>query len=83
MMGIMDMLTDKEDWYKKVFIGSIVEKWREEVMTIPDEDLMAAAAAPSSDWYRASQVDLDAEDRPGAAATRVKGIMSRGAFDYV
>ncbi|KAK7741270.1 hypothetical protein SLS63_000823 [Diaporthe eres] len=54
MMGIMDMLTDKEDWHKKVFIESVTEKWREEAMAIPDEDLMAAAAAPSSDWYSAS-----------------------------
>lgn len=82
MMGIMDMLTDKEDWHKKVFIESVTEKWREEAMAIPDEDLMAAAAAPSSDWYSASLVGLDAEDIPGTAATRVKGIMSSVAFDY-
>ncbi|KAG6361951.1 hypothetical protein INS49_010180 [Diaporthe citri] len=78
----MDTLTDKEDWHKKVFIESITEKWREEAMAIPDEDVMAAAAAPSSDWYRASLVDMDAEDRPSTAATRVKSIMSRVAFDY-
>lgn len=83
MMGIMDTLTDKDDWHKKIFIESIIEKWREEAMAIPDEDLMAAAAAPSSDWDRASLVGMDAEDRPGTAATRVRGIMSTVAFDYV
>lgn len=83
MMGVMDTLTDKEDWHKKVFIEDDIEKWREEAMAIPDEDLMAAAAAPSSDWYRASPVNLDAEDLPGTAVTRVKGIMSSVAFDYV
>lgn len=73
MMGIMYTLTDKEDWHKKVFIESITEKWREEAMAIPDEDLMAAA----------SLVDMDAEDSPSTAVTRVKGIMSSAAFDYV
>lgn len=83
MMNIMNKLTDKEDWQKKVFIKSITEKWREEAMAILDEDLMAAAAAPSSDWYRASLGHMDAEDGAGKAATPVQGIMSTVAFDYV
>lgn len=83
MMSIMDTLTDKEDWQEKVFIKSITEKWREEAMAILDEDIMAAAAAPSSDWYRASLGHVDAEDDAGKAATRVQGIMSTAAFNYV
>lgn len=83
MIVIMDILTDKQDWHKKIFIKSITEKWREEAMAILDDDLMAAAAAPSSDWYRASLGHMDAEDGVVKAATRVQGIMSTVAFDYV
>lgn len=68
MIVIMDILTDKEDWHKKTFIKSITEKWRAEAMAILDEDLMAAAAAPSSDWYRASLGHMGAENGAGKAA---------------
>jgi hypothetical protein len=46
IMGIMDRLTDKEVWHKKVFDDAIVEKWREEATAIPDEEFMKVAAAP-------------------------------------
>ena len=36
MMHIMDRLTDKKDWNKKVFDEGIVAKWREEAKAIPD-----------------------------------------------
>lgn len=83
MMGVMNSLTDKKDWHKKVFDEAIVEKWREEAMAIPDQNLMTAAAAPSSDWYRAGPVDVGTEPRPENTSTRVEGIMSKAAFDYV
>ncbi|KAJ0121097.1 hypothetical protein J7T55_008258 [Diaporthe amygdali] len=82
MMGVMNSLTDKKDWHKKVFDEAIVEKWREEAMAIPDQNLMTAAAAPSSDWYRAGPVDVGTEPRPENTSTRVEGIMSKAAFDY-
>jgi hypothetical protein len=36
MLSIMDRLTDKEEWHKKVFNDKIVSKWREEALAIPD-----------------------------------------------
>lgn len=43
MMSVMDSLTDKEDWHKKVFDDGIISKWREEAMSIPDEDFVQLA----------------------------------------
>lgn len=77
MMGIMDRLTDKNDWHKKVYDGVIVQKWREEAMAIPDEEFMKVAAAPESEWARATEYPKD------YVSTTVEGIMSGDAFDYV
>ncbi len=33
MMAIMDNITDKPDWDKKVFDDSIVQRWRQEALT--------------------------------------------------
>ncbi|KAH3913763.1 hypothetical protein HBI56_079360 [Parastagonospora nodorum] len=43
MMNIMDKLTDKPDWHKKVFDEEIVAKWRKEALAIPDEELYKLA----------------------------------------
>jgi hypothetical protein len=37
MMSVMNTLTDKKDWHKKVFDEKIVAKWREEAIAIPDD----------------------------------------------
>lgn len=36
MMGVMNELSDKPDWAKKVFDESIVEKWRKEALAQED-----------------------------------------------
>ncbi|PVI05301.1 hypothetical protein DM02DRAFT_668503 [Periconia macrospinosa] len=36
MMAIMDQLTDKMDWHKKVFDEEIVSKWQAEALAVPD-----------------------------------------------
>lgn len=84
MMGIMDRLTDKKDWHKKVFDDAIVEKWREEAMAIPDEEFMKVAAAPRSDWAPDHTVSYITRQGPKIKAPmRVKGIMSKDTFGYV
>lgn len=83
MMGIMDRLTDKKDWHKKVFDDIIVEKWREEAMAIPDEEFLKTAAAPARSWV--PDPDLEEMDSlgPQPPPVRLEGIMSEAAFDYV
>lgn len=73
MTAIMDSLTDKKDWHKKVYNNTITEKWREEAMEIPDQALMATAATPSKAWYGASQVDEDSD--PVGRPPVVEGVM--------
>jgi hypothetical protein len=49
MMSVMDLLTDKENWHKKVFDEKIVAKWRDEALAIPDLDLWNIATNGSGD----------------------------------
>ena len=39
MMLVMDSLTDKVDWHKKIFDVEIVGKWRKEALEQPEEGL--------------------------------------------
>lgn len=84
MMDIMERLTDKKDWHRKVFDDVIVEKWREEAMAIPDEQFVEAAAAPASDWSR-ERIKTQYVSRVLRVKepTKIKGVMSKDAFDYV
>ena len=37
MMIVMDTLTDKPDWHRKVFDDRIARKWTEEALAIPSD----------------------------------------------
>lgn len=39
MMILMDRLTDKPNWHKKVFDDTIVAKWRSEALSQPEDAL--------------------------------------------
>ena len=39
MMAIMDKITDKPDWDKKVFDDTIIQKWRQEALATEDMDV--------------------------------------------
>ena len=39
MMAIMDKITDKPDWDRKVFDDNIVHKWRQEALAIESMDV--------------------------------------------
>lgn len=67
MMHIMDRLTDKVDWHRKVFDDEIVDKWRIEALAYPDEALWELAVTSTS--------SLDLQP--------IKGIMTKKIFDYV
>jgi hypothetical protein len=43
MMDVMDKISDKPDWHKKVFDDSIVAKWQKEALSIPNEELYKLA----------------------------------------
>jgi hypothetical protein len=46
MMTIMDKLTDKPDWHKKVFDDEIIAKWCKEALEYPDEALVSLTSIP-------------------------------------
>jgi hypothetical protein len=71
MMNIMETLTDKDDWHKKVFDERIVAKWREEAREIPDEHFWDLAEAPSSGREHTHQTENPAR------------ILNDKSFDYV
>lgn len=85
-MAIMDRLTDKSEWHRKVFDEAIVSKWKEEAMAVPDKQWMAVAAAPKSVWADPAQrrVYTNGQMREGReVAQPVVGVMSEQAFNYV
>jgi hypothetical protein len=83
MMSIMDRLTDKEDWQKKVFDDEIVSKWREEALAIPDGQFFKLAKRDKSqDWDEDGK--LNVRDDWGADDVEpLKGIITTDTFDYV
>jgi hypothetical protein len=73
MMDVMDKLTDKPDWHKKVFDGVIVEKWKKEALAIPDDMLYKLSTAGKSSWG-------DGEDNLSMKAV---DVLNERAFNYV
>ncbi|RYP69563.1 hypothetical protein DL771_006078 [Monosporascus sp. 5C6A] len=93
MMFIMEQLTDKENWHKKIFDEEIVAKWRKEALEYPDELLWIQATGRgrknpeqlASEWVRRS-VDEDGLDptykKSWSSLPRLQGIISERGFDY-
>jgi hypothetical protein len=68
MMLLMDRLTDKPNWHRKVFDDDIVGRWRQEALAQPEDDL-----------YR-EITDGRKMDKIPKPACR---LISEQAFDYV
>lgn len=76
MMLVMDSLTDKVDWHKKVFDVEIVGKWRKEALEQPEEGL----------YFQAT--DSQGEEDEGRNWARVRNsprlrIITEATFDFV
>ena len=83
MMNIMERITDKEDWDKKVFDEQIVSKWRAEALTIPDSELWRLAAGEK--WQRHNEDgSVTVQDHVGLQGVDpLEGIMTETVFDCV
>jgi hypothetical protein len=68
MMILMDTLTDKPDWHRKVFVESVVQKWRKEASQQSEDGLYA----------RIMQDKLD-----GGPPKPRSRIVTDAVFDYV
>ncbi|KAK8113558.1 hypothetical protein PG984_014084 [Apiospora sp. TS-2023a] len=74
MMAIMDRLTDKPDWDKKVFDEEIVAKWRAEALQMPEEGIYRMVTEHV-------EPKLYGEDSKIALPERAR-YLSGEAFDY-
>ena len=73
MMMIMDRLSDKPNWHVKVFDDTIAEKWRQEALAWPEDDL----------WERIANIDEGTRDHPGWWPKQPENILDKECVDYV
>jgi hypothetical protein len=69
MMVLMDRLSDKVDWHKKVFNEEIVSKWRKEALEQPEDKLFSQVVEATGGDTKVSMPRVH--------------IISEAAFDYV
>lgn len=87
MMSVMDKLTDKPDWEKKVFDEDIVSKWRKEALAIPDADFWHLSVSGKSQHWEDGEVvasdDWWARHLVEKKREPPQGIMTDNTFDCV
>jgi hypothetical protein len=81
MMHIMEKVTDKPRWHEKVFEDSIVSKWREEALRIPDEDLWALATSGKQQLYKEGGSVTVQALHSIQGVVPLKGILTANVFD--
>lgn len=83
MMSIMERLTDKKDWHKKVFDEHIVSKWRDEAFAIPNKDLWnLATSGKRQHWVEDGSVEIH-NDFSSDHLEPLQDIMAEAVFDCV
>jgi hypothetical protein len=84
MMMVMDRLTDKPEWHKKVFDDTIIAKWREEALAIPDEELWKLSVSGKAQQFEEGGVTLrDDWFSEQNGKPPIENIMDEDAFDFV
>ncbi|KAL8284851.1 hypothetical protein RB600_009335 [Gaeumannomyces tritici] len=76
MMIVIEALTDKPEWHKKVFDDVIVAKWRKEALAIPDRFFWDQITSFKT------QDPTDENGENSAPRLQPVGIMSEKAFDW-
>lgn len=82
MMAIMDRLTDKEDWHKKVFNDGIVSKWREEALAIPDDEFNRLATGYKEQWWENGKLTMG-PDNGAEHIVSLEGVVTEKTFNVV
>ncbi|KAH7355962.1 hypothetical protein BKA66DRAFT_574864 [Pyrenochaeta sp. MPI-SDFR-AT-0127] len=81
IMDIMEKLTDKEDWHKKVFDEKIVSKWQQEALAIPDEQFWQLATSGKSQfWDDQNGGQVQIRDDSSRWIKKLNGIMNERTF---
>ncbi|KAJ4292425.1 hypothetical protein N0V90_009087 [Kalmusia sp. IMI 367209] len=82
MMSIMERLTDKKNWHKKIFDEEIVAKWRIEALNIPDGEFWKIATSGKRQiWDSTGKVRIS-DDRLTPDCL-LEGIMNDNTFDCI
>lgn len=76
MMLVMDRLTDKPDWHKKMFDDNITAKWRVEALAWPDDDLWSRAT-------RGKRAERNWAHAPDEKECEIEDILNDECFDFV
>ncbi|KAI5459022.1 hypothetical protein BGZ63DRAFT_270168 [Mariannaea sp. PMI_226] len=76
MMIVMDRLTDKPDWHLKVFDDAIAEKWTEEALAIPVDQLYDQIVMDKLDW------EEDSSYNSPRGLKKLKSILDKECLDY-
>jgi len=82
MMDIMEKLTDKPDWQKKVFNEQIITKWGNEALAIPDEQFWNLAFSGKYQ-YRDHDGVVQIRDDNLDSVPMPENILDDDAFDIV
>lgn len=84
MMSIMDRLSDKEDWHKKVFDEDIISRWRAEALAISDAEFRRMATRDKRQRFDAAgNVELVEDDYGAEYVKPLEGIVDANTFDCV
>jgi hypothetical protein len=83
MMDIMEKLTNKEDWHKKVFDEDIVSKWRKEALAIPDLYFWNLAVTAKRQHWGTDDKQPELHDDWPTDQCELEGIMDDSTFDTV
>ena len=87
-MLVMDSLTDKVDWHKKIFDVEIVGKWRKEALEQPDEGLYFQATNRQGVHDKQGEDDSQDEEHEGRNWAQIRPptrsrIITGATFDFV
>ncbi|KAK4173741.1 hypothetical protein QBC36DRAFT_303405 [Triangularia setosa] len=92
MTLLMDRLTDKPDWHKKVFNEETVAKWKREALAAPEDDIWNSIITDEllerareqlqakAEWEPESYESVEWPELPRKPARQ--NIISEKAFDY-
>ena len=83
MMDVMEKLTDKQDWHKRVFDAEVVEKWKKEALAIPDQAQWDLSVSGKYQHFPESSDEFVIPIDDGLRRQNSSGIMTEQAFNCV
>jgi hypothetical protein len=83
MLDIMEKLTDKEDWHKKVFDEDIVSKWRKEALAVPDLYFWNLSISAKRQQWTTDDKQPELHDDWGSEECELEGVMDDSTFETV